>query len=387
MPLLFAPIALFSALGIVGCGNSNELDSSPRSPFPGTNSPGPGNDTTPGNSGSGSTNDGRQLIPVEPIAGGGVTAGPLKPGCGPETARECAPPGGGCNDPAFLNGGLQVVDAGSTCFFGPEREKPAATVEYITEINQGVEYLHLRVIFDPHFVDTVYGVCSTETGWKPKGKPGGPGDNGMSTRVGHTFKDLINSDHVELLLENCAGDLSMHMKVDFISEDDSAACGYGSLGVQGGEGKMFIGDAKDVLAVSTSLDRNLNGCGYCETVDSPCPEDPSTFSASPEAPEWDFRMVYELWIKGEAFGNSKFCQAKIEYVHASPAKGTTDTILVEPDDCPPPPGGECPFDYELYLSTEGEYICVGPPTNGMCPDGFALDLTSEGELCVPIDER
>jgi hypothetical protein len=342
--------------------------------------------------GDGKTSDGRQLIPVTPIVGGGSTAGPLKPGCGPETASECAPPGGGCNDSGFLKGGdVQVIDAGVECFYGETRKTtPSATVEYITEVNQGTEYVHVRVTFDPDFVDTVYGECSEETGWTPKGPKDPKMDDKMNKpdkapKYGHTFKDLVGSDHVELKLFNCDDDLSLHMKVDFISEDDSVACGYGSLGVTGGEGKMYVGSADDIIAASSSMHRNLNGCGYCEIENSPCPEDPATYSDSPDAPEWDFRMVYELWIRSEAFGGSGLCKTDIDYVHASPAKGETDTILVEPDDCPPPPGDDCPIaDYELYLSSEGEYICVGPPNDdGDCPDGYTFDLTSEGELCVP----
>lgn len=349
-------------------------------------------------SNGGKTNDGRQLIPVTPIVGGGTTAGPLKPGCGPETAAECAPPGGGCNDSGFLKGDVEVVRAGVECFFGETtKTTPSATVEHITEVNQGSEYVHVRVTFDPDFVDTVYGECSAETGWSKGASmdepvdmpdsadmPDQPAKPPKMAKDGHTFKDLVGSDHVELMLYNCDDDLSMHMKVDFISEDADRPCGYGTLGVSGKEGVMIVGAADDVLAVSTSLDRNLNGCGYCEVEDSPCPEDPASYSNSTEAPEWDFRMVYELWIRADAFGSTGLCKTDIDFVHASPAKASTDTITVEPDDCPPPPGGDCPIDFELFLSSEGQYVCVGPPNEGGdCPEGYTFDLTSEGELCVP----
>jgi len=405
--LRVSAVALLLGLASAACGSADK----PK----GGNSPDDdekaGADDSPGNgsgngSGDGKTNDGRQLIPVTPIVGGGTTAGPLKPGCGPETADECAPPGGGCNDSGFLDGDVEVVDAGVQCFFGDTtKTTPSATVEHITEVNQGSEYVHVRVTFDPDFVDTVYGECSAETGWSkgaamepaddmtPPDKPNDAPDMPdapdkpkpeKEPKDGHTFKDLVGSDHVELMLYNCDDDLSMHMKVDFVSEDATRACGYGTLGVDGGEGQMIVGEASDVIAVSTSLDRDLNGCGYCVTEDSPCPEDPSTYSSSTAAPEWDFRMVYELWIRRDAFGSAGFCQADIDFVHASPSKASSNTILVEPNDCPPPPGGDCPIDFELFLSSEGEYICVGPPSDGgECPDGYTFDLTSEGELCVP----
>lgn len=339
-----------------------------------------------------STSGGTQLIGVTPIPGGGSNAAPLAPGCGPETAQECTAPGGGCDNAELLAGGsVKVKDAGAVCFYGEGIEEPSATVEHITESVAGEEYVHLRVIFDPDFVDTTYGECSLETGWvskedesppPPDGKKKPPAPGGAK---GHTFKDLVGSDHVELKLYNCEDDLSMHMKVDFLAEDATAACGYANAGVTGGEGEVFVGNAADVLAVGTSLDRNINGCGYCDIVESPCPSG-DAYEPSETAPEWDFRMVYELWIKADAFGDAGFCRPSIEYVHASPAKSEDHTIIVEPDDCLSPPN-DCPPNYELYLTSEGEYLCAGPPDDGECPAGYELDLTSEGELCIPLGEQ
>ncbi len=150
----------------------------------------------------------------------------------------------------------------------------------------------------------------------------------------------------------------------------------------------------------------MNGCGYCEETESPCPGSEEGYEPSPDAPEWDFRMVYELWIDADAFGDAGFCRSDIDYVHASPAKSSSDTILVEPDDCPPPPDdpptdddppndddppsddpptdGDCPPEFQLYLTSAGEWLCAGPPDDeGMCPNGYEIDITSEGDLCIP----
>lgn len=343
-----------------------------------------------GGDGDGTSTDGvTQIIGVTQIPGGGSNSAPLAPGCGPETASDCTAPGGGCDNGELLSGGgVKVKSAGAVCFYGEGIEDPSATVEHITEVVDGEEYVHIRVIFDPNFVDTVYGECSTETGWGEKG---------------HKFGDLVGSDHTELMLYNCDDELSMHFKVDFITANTDSACGFANLGVTGGDGEVFVGNAEDVLAVGTSIDRNLNGCGYCddelgatgmmggkpggEQPQSPCPS-AEGYAPSDEAPEWDFRMVYELWVSADAFGDSGFCRPDIESVHASPAKASSDTIIVEPDDCPPPPDDDdCPPNYELYLSTEGEFLCAGPPDDGDCPDGYELDLTSEGELCIPDGQQ
>ena len=134
--------------------------------------------------------------------------------------------------------------------------------------------------------------------------------------------------------------------------------------------------SQPVLAASSSLDRNLNGCGYCELEESPCPGE--NYATNPDTPLWDFRVVYEVWIKTSAFGDAGFCGVDIDSVHASPSKADSNTVDVEPGDCPPP---RCPPNYQLYLTSEGEEVCV---PNGDCPDGYVIDLTSEGESCVPL---
>jgi hypothetical protein len=190
------------------------------------------------------------------------------------------------------------------------------------------------------------------------------------------------------MLYDCNDELAMHVTVDFIEEGMDGACGVGTAGVTGGDGSVIVGDAEDVLAVGTSLDRNTTGCGYCDLENSPCPSGDG-YEPSTEVPEWDFRMVYELWIKAEAFGDAGYCRPDITYVHASPAKANDDTILVEPDDCPPPPDDDpdCPPNYELYITSEGEFLCAGPPNDGGCPNGYEIDITSEGELCIPVGQQ
>jgi len=326
-----------------------------------------------------------------PLVGGGDNSAPLGEGCGPETAMECFPVGGDCNS-GLLAPDHELIEAKSTCFYTPEAEEPSAVAEYVTEVQNGEEYVHLRITFAPSFVDNVYGECASQTGWggdeetaeaepepmEPMGGMPKPMD-GMKPpkpgKGGHTFNDLVGSDHVELMLSDCDGGLAMHMKLDYISEA-STSCGYASAGVTGGEGKMIVGSADHILAASSSLDRNMNGCGYCELENSPCPGE--DWAGDPDAPLWDYRVVYEVWIDTAAFGDAGFCGIDIDAVHASPSKAEDNTVLVEPDDCPPPP---CPPSYELYLTSEGEEVCV---PSGDCPDGYVIDLTSEGESCVPI---
>ncbi|MDA6125946.1 hypothetical protein OSK00_26470, partial [Escherichia coli] len=72
----------------------------------------------------------------------------------------------------------------------------------------------------------------------------------------------------EIQLRDDAGNVSLHFKLDYISQSERAPSGYASLGVSGGEGKLLEGDPSWILAATTSLDRNLNGCGLSEFTES-----------------------------------------------------------------------------------------------------------------------
>jgi hypothetical protein len=280
--------------------------------------------------------------------------------------------------------------------------------------------VHARVTFDPSFTDTTYGEGSC-CGWPE--------------RRGHRFGDLTGSDHTELLLTDAEGNVALNFEIDLITADANAPCGYATKGVAGGDGSIIQGNPEHVLAVATSIDRNLNGCGYCAspacgasgdcTVDSPLTD--ADYTPASETPNWDYRQVYEIWIDTQAFGSSGFGQALVTYTHSSPAKAASDTLTVEPTPCPPtwdtpycppnvlleggncfgsPPegaggsgaggsgaggsggGSECPPNEQVYITTEGASRCTpipftNNPDKGPCPSGYALDLASEGQFCVP----
>jgi hypothetical protein len=307
------------------------------------------------------------------------------------------------------------------CFAGEgdlTPEDPSVVIEQVIEKVNGKEYVHIRVTFDPSFTDNTYGEGAC-CGWPEK--------------RGHHFTDLTKSDHTELLLTDATGATVMNFKVDLITEDPSSACAYGTLGVKGGDGSMLAGDPANVLAVSTSLDRNLNGCGYCKvpvcgsngdcTVNSPATD--AKYSPNPGAPNWDYRQVYEVWIDMAAFSDKGFGQAYVTYTHSSPAKGT-DTIQVTSTPCPPewdtpycPPsviaeGGNCfgggsggsSSGTGGASSTGGSSASGGSTASGgttstggsstgsggtgggtgtSCPPNFQSYITSEGaSICTPI---
>ncbi|WP_437509564.1 hypothetical protein [Sorangium sp. So ce1099] len=234
------------------------------------------------------------------------------------------------------------------CYYSNnDQTTPMAFVERIVEIAASEELVHVRLTLNPAFVDNTYG--ETAIGWgggeQPAPGPGpGPGPKPKGHK-GHTFKDLVGSDKAQFQMTDGTGELVLDFFVDYISEDESEPSGYGSLGVVGGEGKMLLGDAGAVVAATTSLDRDLNACGYgAYVVDSPATDE--SYTPNTETPDWDYRVVYDVWVSASAFGAAGFGNATINYVHASPSKYPSDTLVVTEGPCPStcenedPPAGE-----------------------------------------------
>ena len=287
--------------------------------------------TMPGNAGSSGTiivGIPTPGMPTTVFPGGGPSGGaPLKPGCTPASARECPSATGTCATSSTSN--PTGTTTGTICFYGPITTTTtttpaphAATIEYLHEKAGGQEYYRFRVTFDPAFVDNTYG--GNAIGWPQKG---------------HTFKDLVGSDHAELSLFDGGLKLASMFDLDYITANSASTCGYCALGVSGGEGRMLTGDSKYILGSTTSIDRDLNGCGYCKsaacggdcTVDSPVTD--ANYTPNSAAPNWDYRVVYEVWVDAAVFAGNGFGGASITFVHASPSKASSNTVNVTPRPC------------------------------------------------------
>jgi hypothetical protein len=271
---------------------------------------------------------------------------------------------GGCE--VGVSGGDREDDGAGplddlTCFYGPDPATPIATVEHQLETHAGTDAVHVRLILDPRFVDNTFG--ATAIGWvKPDGTP-----------RARDFAQLVGSDHAELVLDDATGAPVIDARLDYLSADPAAPSGYRSLGVRGGDGAIVAGDGAAVLAVITSLDRNLNERGHAGyVVDSPATD--LAYTPDPAAPSWDFRVVYEAWIALAAFGAPGFGAARVDFVHASPSKASTNTIIVEPAPCPP---GFCTDADGCY---EGP-SCTDPDG---CPGDGGGGCTSDADC--PVEE-
>jgi hypothetical protein len=251
------------------------------------------------------------------------------------------------------------------CLFD-KNDHPSATMEWIVETASDGDLVHVRLTMNPDFVDNTYG--QDAIGWADRAgpmKPGmmrGPGGMMMPPpeMSGHTFMDLVGSDHAEFKLRDADNKLVMHFNADYLSADRSADSGYASLGVSGGDGKMMLGDPADVVAISTSLERDLNACGMPSyTVDSPATD--ADYTPNAKAPDWDYRVVYDVWVRAAAFGDAGFGSALVDYVHASPSKADGPSVDVTPRDCPP--------DWPPYCTEPGgcKHACGEQPDETCTP--------------------
>ena len=177
-------------------------------------------------------------------------------------------------------------------------------------INTTTNQATIRTTFSKNFVDNTYGT------------------NAISWPSGHTFSNLVGSDHVQMALYDGNNVKKMEFKVDYITASSTVASGYKCLGVLGGEGGMLLGNASDVVSATTSIDKNLNTFGYVLTTNSPATDNNYTPNAT--YPNWIYDVWYEVTINLSSFGSAGFGRPVITFVHASPSKtGSNSEIVVD----------------------------------------------------------
>jgi hypothetical protein len=274
-------------------------------------------------------------------------------GGGGDAGTSYVPPWGDC-----AGGDEQPPPDDSLCLFDeadPQATDPVAVIEYEFVTYMSQDAVHITLIFDPDFADNTYG--ANAVGW---------------VSHDHKFGDLVGSDHAVIVALDKDGNPVFDLAIDYLSQDDAAPCGYSSLGPFGGEGDVNLGDPEGILGWQTSISENLNDRGYCEDylVDSPATDASCTPNA--DAPNWDYRVVYELWLALSAFDPSGFGSAYMTEVHASPSKYDTNTVEVDPGECDNADNCQDPDGC-------GSGDCVD---SGGCDD---YEFCYDGE-CVPVVE-
>jgi hypothetical protein len=220
----------------------------------------------------------------------------------------------GIGDPAGDPDDITDAITSRTCYFTISGTF-AATVEHALETVDATSAVHVRLTLDPRFVDNTYG--KTAVAWEKK----------------RDFGQLVGSDHAVIAMTDTAGAVVVQAKLDYISADPAAPSGYASLGVRGGDGGVLAGDPAAVLSATSSLARNLNERGHGSlVVDSPATD--AGYTPNPAAPDWEYRVIYEMWVATAAFGTAGFGTSDLDFIHASPSKVASNTVVVEPGACP-----------------------------------------------------
>jgi hypothetical protein len=293
-----------------------------------------------------------------------------------------------CQVSSAFNGGTvtPVSPDYVACYYSAavSATSPLGFVQHDEEIIGGKDLIHVRLTLNPDFVDNTYG--STAIGWSSSAAGAGAAGMMGPMGMGHTFYDLVDSDHCEIDFKNAGGDVVLSFNLDYLSADANAPSGFACLGVSGGDGNMLIGSASDIVYYDTSLARDLNACGYGSyTVNSPATN--ANYTPNPATPNWDYDVVYDVWVLKSALPST--WSVSIPYVHASPSKmASTYTVMSAP--CPPlqcegegcTSGGGCAGG---DCETAPDAGCVGEGCSGggqcvglLCDAGTSTECVGEG---------
>jgi len=165
--------------------------------------------------------------------------------------------------------------------------------------------LYLAFILPKTYVDNTYGANSI--GWR--------------RRRPHRFRDLFNSDRMELELGTADGG-QLDVVFDYLAR---APGGYGSGLI--GDGKIKEGPDTAVVAAMTSLDFNLRlDGGSAYRFKSPATD--SDYTANAAIPDWEFNVIYEMQFDGGFIGGPVLTwegfadgfEMEVKDLHASPSK-------------------------------------------------------------------
>ncbi|UEG49509.1 T9SS type A sorting domain-containing protein [Ferruginibacter lapsinanis] len=226
----------------------------------------------------------------------------------------------------------------------------------------------IRTTFAKTFVDNTYG--TNAIGWPGKG---------------HKFKDLVGSDHLQLALYDANNVKKMEFKIDYISAA-AVPSGYKTLGVTGGEGKMLLGSASDVVGALTSLDVNLNTYGYVLITNSPATN--AAYAPNATYPNWIYDVWYEVTVKNSAFGPAGFGKPMITSVHASPSKTGSNSECVVVAPCPPviissrPINNSIPTTKVVDMKMERQFEVYPNPASNTVNMSFVPDNTGNSTVSL-----
>lgn len=221
-------------------------------------------------------------------------------------------PGGNINntyDFGFYNP-IAPPNGGENCFSGTN---PIVYAKSYWNVNVNAQTVTMRVTFSKKFVDNTYG--TNAVGWTN----------------GHTFNNLLGSDHLQWSIRDANGIERLAFKQDYVSASAAFPSGYGCLGFGGDGGTPTVGLATDVLSFRTSIATNFNDFGYILPVNSPATD--TNYTPNPAQSNWIYDVWYEVTVKASVFGTTGFGFVNVASVHASPSKTGNNTEIITNNPC------------------------------------------------------
>ena len=209
-------------------------------------------------------------------------------------------------------------------------------------------------------------------------------------KKGHSLKDLLNSDHIEVRLYDDGGGLALDFFLDYATQDRKTGEVL-NLGVEGGDGRMVSGDAGHVLASASSLTWNYNlASPSYPSNDSTSPERVPTntydagTAADPDSP-WIYEIVYEWAVSKAAFNGSELGDIQILQVHNSPLKSkdnpTPIPVLSVKKEANPPSGSEVGLNEVITYTVTATNVGLSPINAVLITDVVDENLSG----IVPLD--
>ncbi|MGM0577988.1 MAG: DUF7507 domain-containing protein, partial [Myxococcota bacterium] len=164
------------------------------------------------------------------------------------------------------------------------------------------------------------------------------GQNSIGWSKQHKLHDLTQSEHIKVLLYDCAGNLALDFYLDYVSEHQKHTDGQVlslCASDDGSDGAVNFGDPAWIADCGTSMEWNHNVAsptwpqkGQVSPARVPTNTyDPGT-TADPDFP-WIYPLVYEWSVDKAAFGSAGYCgDLAITEVHNSPYKGGNNPVPI-----------------------------------------------------------
>jgi len=265
----------------------------------------------------------------------------------------------GCGQPLYNEAIFGYVEHFEECVITPIKGGPpfiGAVHTYVPNPpGTPAGYLTMRTTLAKVFVDNTYG--TNAIGWPS----------------GHTFAQLVGSDHMQISLYDDNDVKKLEFKMDYITASAGAPGGYKTLGVSGGEGAMILGAASNIYKVDTSISKNFTD-GMWLTVNSPATD--ASYTPNATYPNWIYEVYYDVTFDTTIFGGAAhFGYPRLVGIHASPSKtGSNTEICVYGDQSQAPPVANADT-YEVKKNTQKTFNAPGVLGNDTAGAGGAMTAT------------